>query len=284
MRAIRFATLGHVTNDRLETGVFPGGAALYAALAAAQLQAQVRVLTSFGPDFVGAELLSSAGIQVDAVSSDRTTSFEATSLQGHRRWRVLAQARPLTQPVTDVDVLFACPVLDEVQLSAMAAPSGALLGAGLQGWFRSVRADGLVEPFRPGDLSFLEGCKVVFCSDEDLGDDRARLIEILRRLAEIAILTEGARGALLYQGDSVHRVHPCPAREVDPTGAGDTFAACFLLGLACGQTPLDAAAVATCAASLAIESVGPTGLGTLSARLAERLAWYRQNVPSPTAQ
>jgi sugar/nucleoside kinase (ribokinase family) len=71
---------------------------------------------------------------------------------------------------------------------------------------------------------------------------------------------------------------------VDPTGAGDTFAACFLLGLACGQTPLDAAAVATCAASLAIESVGPTGLGALSARLAERLAWYRQNVPSPTAQ
>lgn len=283
MPAIRFAAVGHVTNDRLETGVFPGGSALYAGLAAAQLGAQVRLITSFGREFVGAELLSSTGIQVEATLSDRTTFFEAIEVEGHRGWRVLGQAAALTRAVTDVDVLFACPVLDEVAPSAMVAPSGALVGAGLQGWLRSLRADGVVEPRKAPELSFLSGCKAVFCSDEDLGGDRARLLALFRGLADIAVVTEGARGALLYVGDSVHRVQACPACEVDPTGAGDTFAACFLLGLARGEKPLEAAAFAAVAASIAVERSGPTALSSLSSRLPERLAWYRQNVPAPRA-
>jgi len=281
MPAIRFAAVGHVTNDRLETGVFPGGSALYAGVAAAQLGAQVRLITSFGRDFVGVELLSSTGIQVEATASECTTSFEAIELEGHRGWRVHGHAAALTRAVTDVDVLFACPVLDEVKHSAMVAPSGVVVGAGLQGWLRSLRADGVVEPRKGPALSFLSGCKAVFCSDEDLGGDRAPLIALLRGLAEIVVLTEGARGALLYFGDAVHRVHACPAREVDPTGAGDTFAACFLLELARGERPLEAAGLAAAAASIAVEGGGPTALSSLSSRLPERLAWYRQNVPAP---
>src|SRR5262249_6395500 len=119
MPAIRFAAVGHVTNDRLEGGVFPGGSALYAGLAAAQLGAQVRLITSFGPDFVGAPLLSSTGIQLQATLSDRTTFFEAVPCGGRRGWRALARAAPLTQAATNVDVLFACPVLDEVKPSAV---------------------------------------------------------------------------------------------------------------------------------------------------------------------
>ncbi len=283
MRPIRFVALGHVTHDRLPSGVFPGGAALYAGLAAAALQARVRLVTSFAPDFIGVRLLSSAGIQVEAIPSDRTTSFESVVIAGRRGWRILDRAQPLARPVMEADVVFACPVLGEVEPSAVVAPPGALLGAGLQGWLRSVRADGLVEPRRPPDLSFLAGCKVVFLSDEDLGDHRLSLVEVLRELAEITVITEGARGALLYVGDAPHWVHACPAQEVDPTGAGDTFAACFLLGLASGQTPLEAAMLAACGASLAIESMGPTGMSALGPRLAEALIWYRKNIPAPHA-
>src|SRR5262249_26272362 len=158
----------------------------------------------------------------------------------------------------------------------------AVVGAGLQGWLRSVRADGVVEPAQAPELSFLAGCKAVFCSDEDLGDARRPLTALVRRLAEIAVVTEGARGALLYIGDSAHRVHACPAREVDPTGAGDTFAACFLLELARGRKPLDAAMLAAVAASIAVEGRGPSPLSSLSSRLPERLAWYRWHVPAPS--
>ena len=67
---IHFAAVGHVTNDRLETGLFPGGAALYAALTAAQLQAKPKILTSCGPDFIGLELTRNFDVEMQISPSE----------------------------------------------------------------------------------------------------------------------------------------------------------------------------------------------------------------------
>jgi sugar/nucleoside kinase (ribokinase family) len=48
---------------------------------------------------------------------------------------------------------------------------------------------------------------------------------------------------------------------VDPTGAGDVFAAAFLVRYQETGNPLEAAAFAACAASCAVEGVGATSLG-----------------------
>jgi sugar/nucleoside kinase (ribokinase family) len=48
---------------------------------------------------------------------------------------------------------------------------------------------------------------------------------------------------------------------VDPTGAGDVFAACFLVRYQETGDPLEAAAFGACAASCAVEGVGATSLG-----------------------
>jgi sugar/nucleoside kinase (ribokinase family) len=50
---------------------------------------------------------------------------------------------------------------------------------------------------------------------------------------------------------------------VDPTGAGDVFAAAFLLHYHETEDPLAAAAFATCAASCVVEGVGTSTLGDL---------------------
>jgi sugar/nucleoside kinase (ribokinase family) len=70
---------------------------------------------------------------------------------------------------------------------------------------------------------------------------------------------------------------------VDPTGAGDVFAAAFLVALAKREPPLAAGVVAACAASIAVEGHGPSALAGLG-RLGERISWYRRNVPMPSPE
>ncbi len=130
---------------------------------------------------------------------------------------------------------------------------------------------------RPLENSALfSNCRAVFCSDEDLGDFSKSAVESLLRTVALVVVTQGRHGALLYHNGACHRIRACPADEVDPTGAGDAFAASFLLALASGESPVHAAANAACAAAIAIEAPGPEGLTGL-ARFQDRLARYQQS-------
>jgi sugar/nucleoside kinase (ribokinase family) len=70
------------------------------------------------------------------------------------------------------------------------------------------------------------------------------------------LLTLGSEGSVVIDRDQVVRL-PAPdvADRVDPTGAGDTFAAAYLAARAAGRTPVEAAerATATVAAFLSQE-------------------------------
>jgi len=81
------------------------------------------------------------------------------------------------------------------------------------------------------------------------------MLEWLQRLP-VGVVTAGAAGALLYVNGERYEVRPRPARELDATGAGDVFAAAFLIGYHFDGDPWQAAAVATCAASLSVEGAG----------------------------
>jgi len=272
----RFAAIGHVTHDRLEAGLFPGGSALYAALTAAGLGATARIVTSCGPDFIGRQLLADAGVQLQIIASEHTTCFEERYRDGRRVARVLHQAKVLRAPLPEADVILVCPVIGEIGLEALVPPPGALLGAGLQGWTRRLDENGFVFPRPLENPALFSNCRAVFCSDEDLGDFSKSAVESLLRTVALVVVTQGRHGALLYQNGACHRIRACPADEVDPTGAGDAFAASFLLALASGESPVRAAANAACAAAIAIEAPGPEGL-TCLARFQDRLARYQQS-------
>jgi sugar/nucleoside kinase (ribokinase family) len=68
----------------------------------------------------------------------------------------------------------------------------------------------------------------------------------------LVVETRGADGAV------VNGVHvPAPAaREVDPTGAGDTFAAAFVTAYRAGADPVDAARRACAVAARSVETLG----------------------------
>jgi sugar/nucleoside kinase (ribokinase family) len=137
---------------------------------------------------------------------------------------------------------------------------------------RRVRPGGWLEP--GADLA---GVQVVFVSDADLGRDSSRARALLAHVP-IVLLTLGRRGAELITRDGGRSIAVRPSQETDATGAGDVFAAAFLIGYAETGDAAEAAAFACCAAACAVEAPGTSGLADraeVERRLALRRRWLQ---------
>ena len=97
-------------------------------------------------------------------------------------------------------------------------------------------------------------------SSEDTGDPAA--IERWAALASVLIVTLADRGARLHTGGAWHDVPPFPAREIDPTGAGDVFAAAYAVRFRETRDPLQAARFASAAASLSVRGPSTSAIPT----------------------
>ncbi|MBP46877.1 MAG: hypothetical protein CMH53_02980, partial [Myxococcales bacterium] len=80
------------------------------------------------------------------------------------------------------------------------------------------------------------------------------------RPGQVLIVTRGAQGADVWQGDHCTRVPICPAQPVDLTGAGDSVCGGTLAGLSRGLHPTEAVALGAAVASKTIEDAGMRGL------------------------
>lgn len=273
---------GHVTLDRVPEGLRPGGSVTYAGLAWRALGARVRVLTAAGPDFPSEAL---NGLEVLRLPSPRTTVFENRhGADGRRTQRVEAAAArldPARLPPAwrEADVLHLAPVLGELDVAAFrAAVRARWVGLGVQGLVRVVAPGGAVtQPPLALDPAALRGVDVAFLGDDDLvgqGDLVARLAAAV----PLVVLTHGARGCEVLEGGRSRWVGIFPAREVDPTGAGDAFAAGFLLALARGAPPVEAARLGAAAGSIAVEGLGIESLARVGDAL-ERAARVPVSAP-----
>jgi 1D-myo-inositol 3-kinase len=259
-----FLVCGHVTLDHLGGAVSCGGSAYYAGRALAGLGAHPRLFTAAGPDFPPAALEGLDALVAPAVA---TTTFENSyAPDGSRAQRVLARAPPLDPtrlplPWRSADVLLLAPVLDEVDVRGFveAAPAR-LVGLCVQGLVRTVAPDGAVRhrPLEVGAPALSRVGAAVLGEDEARGD--AGLVARLAAAIPVVAFTHGASGCEVIAGDRTRRVGVHPAREVDPTGAGDVFAAAFFLALSRGDDPVDAARLGAAAASIVVEGRGGEAL------------------------
>lgn len=80
--------------------------------------------------------------------------------------------------------------------------------------------------------------------------------ELLRRGVKNVIVTLGAKGALLYNGEGKKLYPTFPAVPVDTTAAGDTFNAGVVVGLAEGKTLSEAIDLGNAAASISTTRKG----------------------------
>jgi len=261
-----YVVVGHVTRDLdAQGGWRAGGTATYAALTAARLGVRVGVLTAAVPGTIGLE--GQDGIEVSLCSSPESTTFENFYLDGHREQYVRAVATPLVPeqlPAAwrQAPVVHLGPIAQEVDIRFLEAFDEALVGVTPQGWLRAWDADGRVRAVRfAHEEQLLQRADAIILSLEDLGGDRGWL-ERLASVAPLLVETRGREGAVIFQRGLATQVPAFWAQEVDPTGAGDVFAAAFLLRYRECRDPVDAARFANCVASFVVEAPGATNLPT----------------------
>ncbi|MCS7002206.1 MAG: PfkB family carbohydrate kinase [Dehalococcoidia bacterium] len=264
--------LGHVTRDIVGDGWVLGGSVTFAALTAKALGVSVAVVTSANP----ADLDGRLTVPVVIVPAAATTTFHNVYGPDGRRQRLLARAAPLSvdaMPTAwrSAPIVHLAPLAGELSPTSSAAFPRSLVVVSAQGWLRAWDRDGVVR-FRPWPPEWrLDGARVVVISREDVNGDE-RLADPIVAGVELAIITRGADGALLRWAGREHIISAYPAREVDPTGAGDVFTAAFAIRLVETDDPLEAADFASAAASLAVTAPGATGIPTraqVAARRAE---------------
>ena len=285
----RCVAVGHLTHDRYGDKLAAGGSSLYAARVMQALGADVAIVTSYGDDYEF--LFELQGIARFVTPSNTTTVFENTYPEGAPRSMLVEHPASIVRPDSldpkwrHPTVLFLAPVIGEVKLDDWLQGSKdatTIIGLGLQGFLKQPEASrhgGAGSPLRPKPFDppgrLLNQVAAVFLSEEDLrGFAAPTLLDRLRRHVPIVSVSDGENGATIYRKTETFKVGIRPVPAVDPTGAGDTFAAGFLMGLALGKPPKDAARLGAAAASIIVQGVGPATL-----RMVEKAPNYTSDIP-----
>lgn len=287
-----YLIIGHITADLLENGdVTLGGTALYSALAAARLGANVAVLTrgAFGREIAGMNVPGldqfAGDIQIIVQDADVPTTFvneyRATRrVQTIKHWAGPIDLRGLPPHWRNAKVVHLGPVADEIDRRHVAGMTTGFLGVTPQGWMRdwSRERGGLVREISlrlPPDLLGRIDCAIV--SDEEIFQAR----EVIERVAErrLSVVTRGAAGARIYYSKHEDEATREPgARQFKTmdisgvnvkveslTGAGDVFAAAFFLKAADKKVSAkDAGMFANAIAALSLREVGVGSIPPIS--------------------
>ncbi len=121
----------------------------------------------------------------------------------------------------------------------------------------------MVKYFRDQMLSVLEGgVDLLFCNEEEARlftetETTAEAREKLKDHAHRFAITQGANGAILFDGDTFIDIEPYKVDAVDTNGAGDMFAGAFLYGISHGHSFVEAGKIASLASSRVVSQFGP---------------------------
>lgn len=262
---IDYLTVGHVTHDVCSDNSYTiGGTVSYAALTAAALHRSVGILTSAGKNF-DFSLFEGAAAVVSHLASE-TTTFKNEYVNGHRRQTVYGVADTITPALVPQDwlrpaVVHLGPVMGECSPALIELFAGkTFLGITPQGWMRSRNGSGLIHhhAWHAAEAFAAAASAVVFSIDDARGDwDR---VYHLATYARLLVVTMGRLGGIFFVKGQPTRFSALKVDEVDPTGAGDIFAAVFFSTVAAGKPPEVAANFAACLASRSVSRVGLRGV------------------------
>jgi sugar/nucleoside kinase (ribokinase family) len=271
---IDFLIIGHIVQDVVPGGYTVGGTATYMSTTVRNLGRKTGIVTRLAPDFVIPDVLHD--IEIHRVSSTQTTTFHNIYHEGHRTQFLLARAndlQPEDVPATwrAAPIVHLGPLAREVDARFAKMFPGALVGVTPQGWMREWDETHRIHPRCWDEASdILPHVDVLVLSEHDLGGDCAKMAEYVQQ-TRISVMTQGAKGCVVFAGGIEKHVAAFPAREVDPTGAGDVFAGAFLVRLQETGDPFESARFANATAAFCVE--GP-GVATIPnrAQVEERLA------------
>ena len=224
--------IGHVARDLVGDRAVPGGAVTYAAHTARALGLTAAIVTSARPG----DLEPAPGVAAHVVP---------VTCHHHLPQRLTAPAaasRP-SRPSQAPSARTTCPSNGATPPTSSSAPSPArsttrspgsspssVVVAALQGWLRQWDDAGVVSP-RPWDGRDVLPARRRRRSLSSRTPTTPAKLTAGRSIAPVLIVTLGDRGARLHTCGEWHDIPPFPARETDPTGAGDVFAAAYAIRL-----------------------------------------------------
>jgi sugar/nucleoside kinase (ribokinase family) len=268
MGQVDYLAIGHISNDHTADGMTVGGTVAFAGRTAQALGCRTAVVTSAKETANLAAALP--GIAVHHVPAPQTTAFTNRYEENVRAQWLHAVAAPLR--ADDVPeawrrsaIVHLAPVAAEVDPGMIGLFSNSLIGLTPQGWMRRWDETGRVSRVRwAATETVFPMAAAVILSEEDLPDDA--YLSICRQQARLLVMTRGAAGCTVFLGDEV-RSFAAPQVDVsDLTGAGDVFAAAFLVRLF--QTRGNPWEAAVFANEVAAISVTQTGLAAKIAHVA----------------
>ena len=270
-----------------------GGGVTYAALATARLGLATAAIMGVDRAARGAhelDRLRAAGVDLMLVDLPESPVFENRETSSGRVQTIVAVGVPLPVPPLpesweNAAAWSIVPVAGEVGDDwAAAIPDHAIVAVAWQGFLREMRAGARVVRRAPAASPLLARADLVGVSHLDVDHDTSlgELSRFLHPGARLLVTQGGQGGLLVTTGDrdpvEVLRYLSTPTkREVDPTGAGDTFLAALLAVLvrgsvagSPGRSLARALRFAAAAGSLAVEDVGLAGVPDRTAVLVRR--------------
>jgi sugar/nucleoside kinase (ribokinase family) len=272
--SIDYLLVGHASHDVTPAGRVPGGTVIYAGRMAALLGCRTAVVSSAAGDYDWSRALP--GIPVVSIAAAQTTIFANHESANGRLQYLYGLAERLTAEHVPAAwqrpaIVHLAPIANEVDPALTALFRDSLVALTPQGWHRTWDSQGRVSAVAwPAARETLSQAAAVILSRDDLPD--AATLEQYRLWTRLLVVTEGAKGCTVYHQDESRHFTAPPVKTVESTGAGDIFAASFLVRLIeAGGNPWPAAEFAT---NMAACSVGQPDLDSKMAALEAAVASY----------
>jgi len=261
---VDYLLIDHIVHDQTPNGGRIGGTVSYAGLTAQALGLRVGIVTAWAEDLTDERLST---ISIYNHSTERSTTFENVYSEEGRTQIIHHRAEHLDyyhvpQAWRNAPLVHVGPVAHEVEPTIIRHFTDSRVLVTPQGWLRDWDANGHV--FRaewPEARIMLRQAEVAVISQEDVNRD-PDVIAGLAEAAQVLAVTDGPGEAQIYFEGQSHYIQPEAVDEIDPTGAGDIFAAAFFISYSRSGDAVKAAHFASRIAAPGVTRVGLDSIPT----------------------
>ena len=239
-----YLAIGHVTEDLWPDGKTPGGPVMYASRTAVAWVDHVGVLTAAGPDFDVATAFP--GVDVRRLEAPSTTRFQNIYTEAGRKqivWPcpVRITAYDVTDEMLECGLAHLAPVCNELDADIVKRlRPDTFIGVTPQGWLRRWDDQGVVyaAEWEQAGLVLPRANATVFSIDDVAGD--WSVVRDWAAQTSLLVATQASEGCTVFVNGEPTRVPAPGVEQLDPTGAGDIFAAVLFMALQRGYDPIRA--------------------------------------------
>ncbi len=271
--------IGNPVYDYIETPLVKpekrilSGCSTNACIVMRKLNMATTLVGSVGSDFLEdfKKSMEELGIQYYAKECEESGGFSLKYFDnGDRELNILGIAEKIEQYPREVlhsDAILLAPILQEISfdLHHLREEYEGMIVLDPQGFLRCIKNDKIMRRKNPQIEEIVGVCDIVkpneyeaeVMTGTDPKEDPKTVLETLYSWGpDIAIVTLGEKGSLIFDGSEIMEIPAYRTTTVDPTGAGDTYAGGFIFEYLSTGDSWNAGLFASCTASIMVENLG----------------------------